>query len=44
MDVSDASLVILSEQFPRAMVLTLDVRHLTVYRRFREEPLPLIHP
>ena len=44
MDVSDASLVILSELFPRASVLTLDVRHFAVYRRFRDEQIPVIHP
>lgn len=44
MDVGDASMVILSEQFPLAKVITLDVRHFTVYRRHRNEPLPLIHP
>jgi uncharacterized protein len=44
MDVGDASVVILSEQFPLAKVITLDVRHFSVYRRYRNEPLPLIHP
>ena len=44
MDVCDASIVILSEQFPAAKVLTIDVRHFTVYRRFRNEPIPLIAP
>lgn len=44
MDVGDASLVILSELYPRAKLLTLDMRHFVLYRRFRDEPLPLIHP
>jgi hypothetical protein len=44
MDAGDASLVVLSENFPRAKIITLDVRDFTVYRRFRDEPLPLIHP
>ncbi len=44
MDAGDASLVVLSEKLPRAKIITTDVRDFTVYRRFRNEPLPLIHP
>ena len=44
MDAGDASLVVLSEQLPRAKIITTDVRDFSVYRRFRNEPLPLIHP
>lgn len=44
MDAGDASLVVLSEEFPRAKIITTDVRDFTIYRRFRNEPLPLIHP
>lgn len=44
MDAGDASLVVLSEQFPRAKIITTDVRDFSVYRRFRDEPLPLVHP
>ncbi len=44
MDAGDASLVVLSEQHPRARIITVDARHFTIYRRFRHEPLPLIHP
>lgn len=44
MDAGDASLVVLSELYPRAKIITLDVKDFTVYRRFRQEPLPLIHP
>jgi predicted nucleic acid-binding protein len=44
MDAGDASLVVLSEKLPRAKIVTTDVRDFTVYRRFRDEPLPLIHP
>jgi hypothetical protein len=44
MDAGDASLVALSEKFPRAKIITTDVRDFTVYRRFRGEALPLIHP
>jgi len=44
MDAGDASLVVLSERFPHAKIITTDVRHFTVYRRFRNEALPLLHP
>jgi uncharacterized protein len=44
MDAGDASLVVLSERFPKAKIITTDVRDFTVYRRFRNEALPLIHP
>ncbi|MEY2881893.1 MAG: hypothetical protein RLZZ15_4273 [Verrucomicrobiota bacterium] len=44
MDAGDASPVVLSEKFPRAKTITTDARHFTPYRRFRNEPLPLIHP
>ena len=44
MDAGDASLVVLSERLPKAKIITTDVRDFTVYRRFRNEALPLIHP
>jgi uncharacterized protein len=44
MDAADASLVVLSEQFPRADLLTVDAGDFRVYRRFRRELLPLIAP
>lgn len=44
MDVCDASLVLLSEMHPAAKIVTLDVRDFAVYRRFRNEALPLICP
>jgi len=44
MDVCDGSLVVLSEQFPKAKVITVDTRDFPVYRRFGREPLPLIMP
>ncbi len=44
MDAGDASLVVLSERFPKAKIITTDVRDFTVYRRFRNEALLLIHP
>ncbi|MBI2517375.1 MAG: PIN domain-containing protein [Opitutae bacterium] len=44
MDVCDGSLVVLSEQFPKARIITVDTRDFPVYRRFGREPLPLIMP
>lgn len=44
MDVCDASLVLLSEMHPAAKIVTLDVRDFGIYRRFRNEVLPLICP
>ena len=44
MDYCDAAVVRLSEIFPHAMVITTDSAHFTVYRRFRDKPLSLLHP
>ncbi len=44
MDAADASLVVLSEQYPHAPVVTVDAGDFRVYRRFRRELLPLIIP
>ncbi len=44
MDFCDAAVVRLSEIHFQAKVLTTDSEHFTVYRRFRDKPLPLIHP
>jgi predicted nucleic acid-binding protein len=44
MDAGDASLVVLSELYPKAKVITTDVRDFKVYRRFRNELIPLLHP
>lgn len=44
MDVCDGSLVILSEQYPDARIITVDARDFPVYRRFGRDPLPLIMP
>jgi predicted nucleic acid-binding protein len=44
MDAGDASLVVLSELHPRAKIITVDTKDFTVYRRFRDQRLPLIHP
>ena len=44
MDFCDAAVVRLAEIFPHATVITTDSAHFTVYRRFRDKPLTLIHP
>lgn len=41
-DFTDASIVWLSEQLPHARVFTADFGDFQVYRRFRNQPLPLI--
>jgi predicted nucleic acid-binding protein len=43
-DAADASLVVLSELHPRAKLVTVDARDFRVYRRFGNEPIPLIMP
>jgi len=44
MDAADASLVVLSELYPAARLVTVDVRDFRIYRRFTSEPLPLVMP
>lgn len=44
MDPADASLVVLSELYPRAEIVTVDAQDFGVYRRFRREALPLVMP
>jgi len=44
MDFCDAAVVRLSEMHPRAAVLTTDIAHFTVYGRFRNRSIPLLHP
>lgn len=44
MDLADACLVRLSEIYPRAKVITVDREHFTMYRRSRNQPIPLILP
>lgn len=41
-DFADASVVWLSEQYPKAKVFTVDFGDFGVYRRFRSQPIPLI--
>ena len=44
MDVGDASLVILSERFPKARLITTDVADFTIYRRRDGKPVPIVAP
>jgi predicted nucleic acid-binding protein len=44
MDVGDASLVILSEAYPAAKLVTLDLADFSIYRRRDGRPVPLIAP
>jgi predicted nucleic acid-binding protein len=44
MDAADASLVVLSEQYPLAEIVTIDAQDFRLYRRFRREALPLVMP
>jgi predicted nucleic acid-binding protein len=44
MDFCDAAVVRLAEIIPRAKVITTDSAHFTVYRRFGNKPLALVHP
>lgn len=43
-DWGDASLVILSERYPRAQLITVDMRDFTIYRRRDGHPVPCIMP
>lgn len=44
MDAGDASLVMLSELYPRAKLVTVDSRDFRVYRRFGDKVIPLLAP
>jgi len=44
MDFCDAAVVRLSEIYPQAKVITTDSAHFSIYRRFGNKPLPLVHP
>ena len=44
MDAADASLVVLSEKYAKAPVVTEDARHFSIYRRKKKDPLPLVIP
>ena len=44
MDVADGCVLQLAERFPKAKVITTDLRDFRIYRRNRNDPIPLIHP
>ena len=44
MDLADATLVVLSEQYPKAKLITLDKKDFTIYRRHDGLPVPCIMP
>lgn len=44
MDVADGCVLQLAERFPRAKIITTDLRDFGIYRRARGQPLNLIHP
>jgi hypothetical protein len=44
MDAADASLVVLSELFPKAKVITTDRWDFTVCRRFKRQKTPAVFP
>ncbi|WP_157836908.1 hypothetical protein [Geminisphaera colitermitum] len=44
MDLGDATLVALSEQFPRAKLITIDRTDFTIYRRKDGKLVPSIMP
>ena len=43
-DLADAGIVRLAEIFPKAKVVTTDMRDFRICRRNRNDPIPLIHP
>ncbi|MEO5959367.1 MAG: PIN domain-containing protein [Opitutaceae bacterium] len=44
MDVADGCVLQLAERFPRAKIITTDLRDFTIYRRSQGQSLNLIHP
>ncbi len=44
MDAADASLVVLSEIYPDAKIITTDRRDFSIYRRFGRQRLPTMFP
>jgi len=44
MDLADATLVALSEQYPQARLITIDEKDFTIYRRRDGHPVPCIMP
>ncbi len=44
MDLADACLVAMSEQWPQSQVITIDAEDFRVYRRHRRQPVPFVAP
>ena len=44
MDVADDCVLQLAERFPKAKVITTDVRDFRICRHNRNDPIPLLHP
>jgi predicted nucleic acid-binding protein len=44
MDAGDASLVVLSELYPKARIVTVDSRDFKIYRRLKDQPVPFVAP
>ena len=44
MDAGDASIVVLSEQYPKAQIITTDSADFSIYRRFRSQKISAIFP
>jgi predicted nucleic acid-binding protein len=44
MDFGDATLVVLSEFYPKSTLVTIDVRDFTIYRRADGEKVPILAP
>jgi hypothetical protein len=42
-DLADASVVGLSERHPKARVFTVDFRDFKIYRRFKNQAIPLLN-
>ena len=44
MDAGEASLIMLSELYPRAKIVTVDLEDFRIYRWFRDQLIPLLAP
>jgi len=41
LDAGDASIVVLSEQYPKAQIITTDSADFSIYSRFRSQKVPV---
>jgi hypothetical protein len=44
MDLADACLVRMSELTPQSQIFTIDRKDFSIYRRFRNKPVPAVFP